>query len=392
MGRAMLLIALGLSSVMGRMLYSINERTLDLSESSFRHYTRTVARNIANSGANIAVSHLYRDFSWRTGLDTTIFNGGTFRATVTDVAIDTPLAVSRALVTAIGSYNGVTDTVQALVAKPAFSYFVIFFDDWSGTLATGDTLWGPLHANDYISFSGTPVFFEKVTSTHSTVPGTPKFYGGAEFDAPAISLPFNLSALIDSANNGGDVYAADENVWIRFNADGTYDYGDDNTFSAGTKQLADYNGIIMLDQDDKSIHVQGTVHGQVTIYSRYRIYIEDDLVYLDNPLVNPASQDMLGLIAEDDVVVAQNTANNNNCVIHAAIMALDDEFKVQNHLLGLSRGTLTVVGSVVQRQRGGIGSLLSGYVPDWQYDPRFLQAGPPNFPLISRVVVLAWND
>lgn len=405
MGRAMLLIALGLSSVMGRMLYNVNERTLDLSESSFERYSRMVARNMANSAANIAVSELYRDFSLR-GLvvDTTIYNGGTFRATVEDANLDTALVTARALVTAVGVYNGVTDSVQVTVAQPAFSYYALFLDSWPNGLyfTTGDTVYGPVHANDELNMSGTPVFFSKVTSTSSSFDysGSPdaQFYGGYELDAPGISLPFSLPAVIDSANNGGDVYSFE--VWLRFNADGTYDYGNNSAYDLGTKNLSDYNGTIMT-TGSHDIHVEGTVHGQVTLYSGGDIHIEDDVVYLEDPRLFPDSQDMLGLIAEEDIIVEDNTANGTDCEIHGAIMALNTSFEVENYSSGSPRGTLTVVGSVIQRERGRLGSYTvvlgvvvasTGYMPDWQYDRRFLTVGPPQFPLQTRKVVLSWNE
>src|SRR5512145_2744112 len=99
MGKAMLLIALGLSSVMGRMLYNINARALDLMESSFERHTRMIARNSAYTAANISISELYRDLTWRTGIDTTGYGDALFTATAVDVSIDTPLAIARVQVT-----------------------------------------------------------------------------------------------------------------------------------------------------------------------------------------------------------------------------------------------------------------------------------------------------
>ncbi|MGH7490828.1 MAG: hypothetical protein ACREOO_00385 [bacterium] len=400
MGKAMLLVALGLSSVMGRMLYNINARTLDLTETSYARHTRMVARNAAYSGAQIAVSELYRDLTWRTGVDTTFYNDGIFVAEAVDVTIDTPLAVSRVRITSIGSYNDVSDTVSVLVAQPAFSYYGLFSDSWPGGeyFDTGDSLYGPIHTNGQWNLTGNPVFFGKVNSNSNSfsVSGSPnpKFYGGYDLEVPAINLDLTFPAVIDSANAGGDVYASE--VWLRFNADGTYDYGSDNTYSGGTKNLTDYNGSIMT-TGSNDIHVEGTVNGQVTIYSGGDIFIEDVLVYSQDPRSIPGSQDVLGLIAQVDVIVVDNIANQTDCEIHAAIMALGNSFEVQNYSSGSPRGTLTVVGSVIQRDRGDLGTysggvLVTGYEPDWQYDRRYLNVGPPYFPLLPRAIVLAWEE
>jgi len=220
------------------------------------------------------------------------------------------------------------------------------------------------------------------------------------------SLATGLQALEDSAYAGGDVYST-EHVWLKFFADGSYDWYEGPSFPgiyAGTKLLSDITGVIMLDKDDKDIHVQGTVSGQVTIYGKGRhIYIDDDIVYADDPRIIPDSQDMLGLVATKDIIVADTPANQSDVEIHGAIMALNDKFEVE-HLEGAGPlGTMTLFGSTLQKERGKLanGSLntsnftvtiTDGYALKSYYDNRFLHVGPPVFPTAQKTVVYSWLE
>ncbi|MCH7753894.1 hypothetical protein IH970_02050 [candidate division KSB1 bacterium] len=418
MGKAALLVVLGTSLVLGNMLVGLNKRANSQNEFISEHYERMISRNIANSAANIAVSKLFQDFSWRTGIASTGMAGGYYAADIQDINFDTTVAVQRVKVTATSTYGGVTDTVIAVVARPPSSYYAQFTDNWptANSYVTGDTLYGPIHTNTKFKFGGSPVFFGKVSSVDPGYDtwgsGAPQFLGGTEFGANAIPMPSlatGLQALEDSADAGGDVYSANH-VWLKFFPDGSYDWYEGPSFSgtyAGTKFLSDITGVIMLDKNNKDIHVQGTVSGQVTIYGKGgHIYIDDDIVYADDPRINPDSQDMLGLVATKDIIVADTPANRdelpNNIEIHGAIMALNQKFKVENLEGAGLLGTMTLFGSTFQKQRGKLanGSLDSnfnvtitdGYALKSYYDNRFLHVGPPVFPTAQKTVVYSWLE
>lgn len=412
MGKTALLVVFGTSLVLGNMLVGLNRRTTSQNEFISEHYERIISRNIANSAANIAVSKLFQDYSWRTGLTSTSMLGGHFAADIEDIHFDTTVTVQRVKVTATSTYSGVTDKVIVVVARPPFSYYAQFTANWplTNSYVTGDTLYGPIHTNTKFQFGGSPVFFGKVSSVdpgyETWGSGSPQFLGGTEFGAQSIPMPTfaaGLQALQDSAYAGGDVYST-EHVWLKFFPDGSYDWYEGPSFPgiyAGTKLLSDITGVIMLDEDDKDIHVQGTVSGQVTIYGKGgHIYIDDDIVYADDPRIIPDSQDMLGLVAKNDIIVADTPANQPDVEIHGAIMALNQEFKVES-LTGIF-GTMTLFGSTLQKQRGKLanGSLDSnfnvtithGYALKSYYDNRFLHVGPPVFPTAQKTVVYSWLE
>ncbi|MFQ5676905.1 MAG: hypothetical protein ACE5G1_13495, partial [bacterium] len=187
--------------------------------------------------------------------------------------------------------------------------------------------------------------------------------------------------------------------WIKFLPNGNYKYKyggypPDETAGGwdGSTNLADINGIIMS-QTGADIHVKGTLSGQVTIFSGRHIYIEDDMVYQQDPRSYPNSQDMLGLVATNDVIVADNPNTNDDLEIHAAILALNKSFKVKDYAeRGGLVGTLTTVGSIVQSVVAPYRNQSSGYYESSIYDERFLQVGPPVFPLVNRALVYSWHE
>jgi hypothetical protein len=404
MGKAMLIIVFGITIVAGKTLTGLNERSLPLSENTNKHYQTLLARNLANSGANMAVAKLFEDYSWRNGFDSLGLDGGNVTVYVQDASLDTSLTPSQVKVTATAKVSGSAATIETVLNQSAFSYYAQFTDNWPSTnyYVTGDTLYGPVHTNTRFNFSGTPVFYGKVSSVASDYGTTgttnPKFLGGTGFGGSPVRLPLNAQDLEAAALREGDVYA--QTVWLRFNADGSYHYGYDNTYGSGKKYLSDFNGTIMS-LSGTDIHVKGTLHGRVSIYGGRHIYIEDDIVYSQPPDLYPDSKDMLGLVARKDVIVADNAANRSNVEIHGALMALNSKFYVQNYNTGSPRGTLKTLGSIVQVNRGtrgvfslvkGVPTVIHGYSSKSLYDKRFLQTGPPYFPLVPKIKVYSWRE
>ncbi len=147
----------------------------------------------------------------------------------------------------------------------------------------------------------------------------------------------------------------------------------------------------------RNIYVKGTVNGQVTVYTRRKIYITNDIVYAEDPRENPASDDVLGLLARKNVIVKDNAPNRDDCIIHASIMSVQGSFTVENYDQGSPRGTLHVLGGIIQETRGPVGTFswwgpATGYQKDYQYDSRLLAMAPPYFPVSSKMSVLGWDE
>jgi hypothetical protein len=179
-------------------------------------------------------------------------------------------------------------------------------------------------------------------------------------------------------------------------------------------------GVIATD-NTHDIHVWGVLKGELTICSGRNLYIEDDVIY--NGGLGPAGSpvfgvpssctDYLGLVARNNIILAYSNPssalpdttdpNQVDCGVNASILAYNS-FLAQNYnqpTTGIwPRGTLYVVGSVVQNTRGNLGVLMSsspfraaGYVTkNLTYDSRLATHMPPYFPLYDQQRILAWIE
>ncbi|MEK6572599.1 MAG: hypothetical protein AABZ61_14595, partial [Bacteroidota bacterium] len=137
---------------------------------------------------------------------------------------------------------------------------------------------------------------------------------------------------------------------------------------------------------DQRVHVQGTLDGRLSISSLQDLYIEDNIMYEKNPLQG-YSDDMLGLVTENYVYVADNAANNSDCEIHAAIFSRAKSFMAEHYNTRPVSGQLRLIGSIVQDTRGAVGTfsgstITHGFSKRYRYDPRLADPNvrPPYFP------------
>ncbi len=174
---------------------------------------------------------------------------------------------------------------------------------------------------------------------------------------------------------------------------------------------ANYKGVIYV---AGTVGVSGTVRGRTTLYAHSGdIVLLDDVRYAHDPSLNTCA-DVLGLIADNDVVVADNGINTPQNVnpggstiwrslddtqdtyLQAVTMALNTSFRVQNFGLGptsvlycqgapIGRGCLYVTGGIIQVVRGPVGtSIGTGYSKQYGYDACAGGYPPPYFPTTGR--------
>ncbi|HID11580.1 MAG TPA: DUF4900 domain-containing protein [Candidatus Latescibacteria bacterium] len=419
MGKASLLMVLGFLVIFGSIRYRLGRWEVRSAELLSAEYRRTMARNIANSAVYIALRNLREDFSWRPDpnpSDPLSLMGGTYTIKVEGQAEDSSLGLTTLRVTSTGTYWDISRNVVVLLQKTSFSRYAYFtqYERMRGGriiwFVTGDTISGPLHTNDRIHIVGSPVFLGPVSSPYSPYIryGDPQFLGGTYFGAQSITLPTDLAPLRYHASRGGWVVNTDStgmDFWLNFQADGTIKYAffnprgrsrtppSWNTFTPP----ASFNGIISV-VGSRDLHVQGVVNGRFTVSSEHNIYIEDDIVYAVDPREDPTSDDLLGLVAGENVIVADHPANWDNCEIHASIMALDESFTVEHYDYGSPRGVLTVLGGIIQVRRGPVGTfywggkIRSGYRKNYIYDGRLLVQSPPYFPVYDENQIVSWLE
>ncbi len=161
-----------------------------------------------------------------------------------------------------------------------------------------------------------------------------------------------------------------------------------------------------------TVGVSGTLRGRETLYAKGgTIVLLDDQRDAYDPSLGTCA-DILGLLADDNIVVADNAINtpqqftggwsyksfddSQDMYIQAVIMSLNTSFTVQNYNSGPSnalncagsndgRGCLYVTGGLIQENRGPVGlSSGQGYVKQYTYDRCAAVKPPPYFPTTGR--------
>jgi len=158
------------------------------------------------------------------------------------------------------------------------------------------------------------------------------------------------------------------------------------------------------------VAVSGVVRGRVTLAATGEIIIADDLVYATDPSApgrETTCDDMLGLFAGDDVIVADNSLNapvqpgpGNNWFtyddtpsefINGTVLTLN-QFTVENYANGSTRteacegqlwgrGCLYLTGGIIQERRGPVGTTAgTGYLKRYAYDGCAAKMPPPYYP------------
>jgi hypothetical protein len=163
-----------------------------------------------------------------------------------------------------------------------------------------------------------------------------------------------------------------------------------------------------------NVGLSGTLRGRVTLYSKNgSIVLLDDIRYADDPTLGICA-DILGMLSDKDIVVADNSINTPQDVntgsgttwkslddsqdmnIHGVLMAMSHSFMVENWDSGpnsavkcqtdwVGRGCLYVVGGIIQDSRGPVGlSSGEGYTKRYSYDRCAAVNPPPYFPTTGR--------
>jgi hypothetical protein len=158
-----------------------------------------------------------------------------------------------------------------------------------------------------------------------------------------------------------------------------------------------------------TVAVSGVLRGRITLYSNKTVVLIDDQRYATDP-ASGICNDMLGVIAGDDIVVADNAINTPQSAggtnrnfddtkdfhIHGVMMALSESFTVEDYNAGPTnandcgttnwgRGCLFLTGGLIQERRGAVGTTGgTGFLKRYSYDRCVVQIPPPYFPTTGR--------
>jgi len=390
-------------------------RTMSNTTDNFnQHYRSSLVHKTAQSGMNYAINE-----TWQTQVYNTSYTVQAEQCTavvnVSTIGADTLQIVSRAWgyafdaseYSASGNRMRVQDSVVAFFAyyTPLSRWFWFTGREGNVYWTTGDSVWGPVHTNGVLKTFGSPVFMDDVTAFLGIdpPPGDPSnlavYNGNWEIGIQG-TIPTDMSDLVNAAasGNGGALMNTkalyDTLTTLEFLPTGNVIRTIGAVADTMVVNLMAPTGVIHSTAD---VRVSGTFDGQLTIYSEGNIWIDDDLVYANNPLIDNTSDDVLGLVANNNVIVTDNAANNSDLNIQASILAVNGEFYAENYESRPVAGELNVTGSVVQETRGGLGTfdwsgtgLLSGFSKDFRFDNRLNTISPPSYPGIRNLQLLSW--
>ena len=406
MGRPLLIIIGGLFVVFGIVQNGMFGRTMQHGERSIGFHSELHAENIANGTMDYAVARITDDRNWRETLIANNYADADVDLQIID--IDTYTIELRAT----ARYGGKLATAEVQMQRRPLSYFAYFTDieqtiqGWnlffvgpnvvSGV--AGEVVNGPLHTNGRLNIAGSPTFNGPVTSTqmwhgHGSFTNNPEFNATTNWNAPREYLhEADFSGLHSAASTSSISFNTE--VELEFLPNGDLQVleiasGAESTISH--LDLMNNNGLI---HSTGEVHVKGTINGPYTLYATENVNIIGDLVYSDDPLDNPFSEDMLGIVSEKNVWVERNAHQDNgnqHLEVQASIVALGESFGVENYDSGSSRGELRVFGGLIQVRRAPVATFSgSGYAKNYNYDERFFETVPPYFPRQNFYSVRHW--
>ena len=240
---------------------------------------------------------------------------------------------------------------------------------------------------------------EYVVDSHSD---TPQFNGGFSIDS--IAMPtYGIDTVKLAAQTDGMVISDQDTVYMEFKDDSLsikYGYSEPET----TVYLPSFtnNGVIFV--DDATVRMKGVLDGKVTVAvsgsgtpgnvgTNGRVFLDNDIVYKDDPLTNPNSNDYLGIVVQNDIYIKDNEPNRNNINIHASLYCQNGGFGAENYNTGSLRGTINLLGGVTQYFRRPVGLIGStGYIKNYLYDERLLIASPPEYPGTGSFRIVTWFE
>ena len=357
------------------------------------------------------------------------FGGGLYHVSIAPDASGPRIIFT---ITSYATVNGRSRAVEVDVTPTAFTDYLYYTNSdvgpgSPGYFRTGDVIDGPVHINDLLAVWGSPVFEAEVKTYATEIfyqnnynPMSSSALSNAPYDVPVFEEGITLGVPELPWLDEGDLNTLKgmaglslANKKVVFGRDdgsgpmlGYVSYSNMNQENWTDVELSSFNGIIYV---GGSCEVSGIIDGQATLVCNTSINIVDDLVYAgsdaDGPL--PGCDDVLGLVASVTVSVADNAANASDCVVHAHIMAMNNQASlVDNYSQGSPRGILTIHGGLAQDKWGPVGTgyydydgnfhILTGYDRDFHYDWRLRSILPPGYDAIifkgGGLDRLAWRE
>jgi hypothetical protein len=413
-GKVSLLLILGFSGLFGIMGQNLLNFSNEASDNFYEYYTDTRSHNIAVSGANMAANKLFIDKTWMDGWDDISIDGGSLTVTVET------FNVFNRRIFSVGSYRGASDTVIVTLAPKNFAQYGNFYDKNGAWWATGDTLRGPFHTNDWLRALGTPVFLGNATTKKGVKlkdkNAHPEFHGELNTGV-YIPLEFDTSIIRIAAYDNGKIFRDTTysnkitDVNLELNSDGTVKYSVNINNNGWTPDVTvplntlAPNGVIYVEKGN--VFIKGTLNGRLSVVATGKgdkkagtIHITGDVKYNKDPRIDPASTDMLGLIAGEMVQLDFDPARGD-IDIHASIYSQNDGLVIEKYKDYPGGHNMNLLGGVIGKELRATAKykwdgtkyiVTNGYSYVHSFDERFYDVVPPSFPNTKYFKIISWLE
>lgn len=331
----------------------------------------------------------------------------------------------RYQVQSTGTVGTVSQTITNYLRTDNYARYIWFTDSES---YQGSNVWfwdqdhlnGPTHTNGHFNIKGNPIFGGAVRSVDGYIRyynnGTninssnlsnpdydvPVFGGTVTLGSESINMPTQAVNLRAASTASGGLRLIG-NTTVLLNSDGTMNVTNPARGWNNYNRSLPANGAIFVDSSIDSrgrrvlsnLNISGVLSGRLTVGASGDIIITNSIAYANDPMTNPASTDILGIVSEGDVMISKNAPSNLE--VDASIMALNTSFMLEEWWRNGAREDLSVFGGIIQKQRGPVGTFsgttkVSGYSKDYNYDERLLITPPPFVPTTDDYITLTWEN
>jgi hypothetical protein len=231
----------------------------------------------------------------------------------------------------------------------------------------------------------------------------PQFLGGL---LTGSNVPINsagVSSVESFALTNGFEFSGHDTVYLNFKGDSLkYRYAWNAKDTTKLISAMVHNGVLFV--KGGTARIKGTVKGQLTLGCSQvsskggSVYLDSSIAYNTNPISNPSSTDIFGVVAQNNFIIEDNTQNNNSVTIQASIYCQAGSFAADNYSTRGYDGYINLLGGIVQNIRGAVGTIGSsgnitnGFSKNYSYDRRFMFSAPPNFPNTGLYNVISWYE
>jgi hypothetical protein len=329
-------------------------------------------------------------------------NGRVYSATLVEDPGEDPTDFDYVTVEIRTEVDGQEYRAEMRMKRLAFSHYAQFVDRWDPRVQIhDDVINGRFHSNSEIYVGRTanvqPVFRGRVTTAYRGINTSNSqrrvrreevFLGGLETGVRRIALARRYIPFADDARREDEqVMRLEDDASIRFLPDGTavwrYLRSPEETNVVELTDAPSY----WLGEDKAVLHVEGTLNGRALVYAGKGILVTDDLIYAEDPRIHPESDDLLGLVSNGSIEIAEpDVTGPGDLSIHAAIYA-GGRFNVRRSRQRAD-ATLHILGSL---SSGSLSATEPRFATSIEFDDRLAELKPPRFPQTDRYEAEDWD-